>query len=398
MKRPHCKLALFSLTVVLAACGVERGEDSRAQAAEPTAEAGAPASQADKAFAIEPHGTFDEPWAMTFLPGTSLLIVTEKAGTIAGYDTATGRRLAVTGAPKVAYGGQGGLGDVAFLASEAADALTPRTIYLSWAEQGAGDTRGAVVGKGTLTCAANGDCTIGNLTVIWRQTPKVSGRGHYSHRLTFSPDGKYLFIASGDRQKMTPAQDLSNTLGTIVRLTPDGKAAADNPFATHKNADPAIWSYGHRNILGLRFDAQGRLWDLEHGPAGGDELNLVEPGKNYGWPVVSNGNHYDGKPIPDHATRPEFAAPAISWTPVIAPGDFLFYAGALFPQWKGNALIPGLESKALVRVTIDGTRASEQARYDFGKRLRAIAEAPDGALWVAEDGKDARLLRLTPRP
>ena len=397
MTRPRPKFALASLILVLAACGAEPGDDSRATAAEPAPSAPQRTQKAADAFTVEAHGSFDEPWAMAFAPGTGVLLITEKPGALAGIDTATGRRFAVSGAPEVAYGGQGGLGDVAFLPWESAATLGARTIYLSWAEAGPGDTRGAAVGRGKLVCAAEGDCAVEGLQVIWRQAPKVSGRGHYSHRLAFSPDGKYLFVASGERQKMAPAQDLSGTLGKIVRLDLDGRPAPGNPFADKPGASPEIWSYGHRNILGLKFDAQGRLWDLEHGPAGGDELNLVEPGRNYGWPVVSDGDHYDGKPIPRHATRPDFAPPAISWNPVIAPGDFLFYSGALFPQWQGQAIIAGLESEALVRVRIDGARATEVARYDFGKRLRAVAQAPDGALWAIEDGKGGRLLKLTPR-
>src|SRR5690606_6544129 len=181
---------------------------------------------------------------------------------------------------------------------------------LTWAEAGEGDTRGAALGKGTLVCEQADACTVDGLSVIWRQQPKVTGRGHYSHRIAFSPDGQYLFLASGDRQKMEPAQDLSNNLGSVLRLTLDGKPPPGNPFANRGSPSDQIWSYGHRNILGLQFDAQGRLWDLEHGPAGGDELNLVVQGENYGWPVVSDGVHYNGDPIPDHNTRPEFHAPA----------------------------------------------------------------------------------------
>jgi glucose/arabinose dehydrogenase len=223
-------------------------------------------------------------------------------------------------------------------------------------------------------------------------------RGHYSHRIAFSPDGKHLFVASGDRQKMQPAQDLRANLGKVVRLLPDGTPAPGNPFAAKGGVSAEIWSFGHRNVLGLRFDLEGRLWDLEHGPAGGDELNLVKPGTNYGWPLVSNGNHYSGKAIPRHASRPDLAAPAISWNPVIAPGDFLFYSGKLWPEWKGQALIAGLGSGGLVRVRIDGERAVEVARYPLGNRFREVVEAEDGSLYVLEDGPGGRLFRLTRKP
>ncbi len=348
-------------------------------------------------FAVNNVATFEEPWALAFAPGTGMLFVTEKAGTLKLVDTATGKISEVSGAPTVDYGGQGGLGDIAFLPSEAGAAMGRRTIYLSWAEAGDGDTRGAAVGKGTLVCAQPAACTIEGLEVIWRQTPKVSGRGHYSHRLLVSRDGKYLFVASGDRQKMEPAQDTTNTLGTIVRLNLDGTPASGNPLADKGGVTAQIWSWGHRNILGMDWDASGRLWELEHGPAGGDELNLVQRAANYGWPVRSNGEHYDGGAIPDHSADDGFAKPAASWTPVIAPGDMLIYNGAMFAGWKGHALMPGLKTKALIDVAIEGESAREVARHDFGARLRAIAEGPDGAIWIAEDGKGARLLKLTAR-
>lgn len=303
--------------------------------------------------------------------------------------------VAVNGLPTVDYGGQGGFGDVAFLASESAPALDSRTIYLSWAEAGPNDTRGAAVGRGTLTCQVAGECAVENLSVIWRQ-PKVTGRGHYSHRLAFSPDGQYLFVSSGDRQKMAPAQDTANNLGSVVRLNLDGTPAAGNAFTGQAGKAQDIWSFGHRNVLGLAFDAQGRLWDLEHGPAGGDELNLVAKGANYGWPEVSDGDHYNTTPIPRHSTSDAYAKPAISWNPVIAPGDFLFYRGDLFSGWKGQAIIAGMGSAGLVRVAIDGTSAREVERIPLDNRIREVVEGPDGTIWVLEDGEGGRLLQLRP--
>ncbi len=386
-------LAAFSLpALALASCAnAETGET--AQPAGEIATTTAPAAP----FRSSEVATLEEPWALAFAPGTAMLFVTEKSGKVKVVDTATGAVAAVSGAPAVDYGGQGGLGDIAFLPAEASDKLGTRTIYLSWAEAGENDTRGAAVGKGKLVCTAAATCAIEGLSVIWRQSPKVTGRGHYSHRITFSPDGKHLYIASGERQKMQPSQDTGTTLGKIVRLNLDGTPAAGNPLADKGGVTAEIWSYGHRNILGIDWDAQGRLWEVEHGPAGGDELNLVRPGANYGWPVRSNGDHYNGEPIPDHSADDGFAQPALSWTPVIAPGDMLFYTGAMFPAWKGQMLMPGLGSKALVAVATEGETAREAARYGFEKRLRAIAQGPDGALWIAEDGKGARLIKLTAR-
>ncbi|GGB87229.1 dehydrogenase [Novosphingobium endophyticum] len=341
---------------------------------------------------------FDEPWAMDFDETTGALIVTEKRGNIR-LRLADGRLGTVAGAPDVEDRGQGGLGDIRFAPGQSGPTLDGRVVYLSWAEAGESNTRGAALGRGTLACPRETECSLENLQVIWRQVPKVTGHGHYSHRIAFSPDGRYLFVSSGDRQKLTPAQDLSNTLGTILRLLPDGAPAPGNPWADKPSPTNQIWSYGHRNVLGLDFDEQGRLWGLEHGPRGGDELNLIRPGRNYGWPLVSNGVHYDGRPIPDHRTRPDLAAPAISWTPVIAPGDFIFYSGEAFPEWKGQAIITGLVAKGLVRVRIEGEKAVEVARHPFDHRIREIRQGPDGALWLLEDGDEAgagRLLRLTP--
>lgn len=374
--------ALFPATILLASCGATASVDTEASQTEPT-------------LKIEEIDTYREPWAAAFVPGTEALIITQKTGEILGYDTATGREFTVSGAPEIDYGGQGGLGDIAFLNSEATNSLAPRTIYLSWAEAGAGDTRGAAVGKGTLQCQADADCEILDLEVIWRQSLKTGRRGHYSHRIRFSPDEEHLFVTSGDRQELDPAQDNSNNLGTIVRLNLDGTPAQGNPFADEGGATAEIWSYGHRNLLGFDFDAEGRLWEVEHGPAGGDEFNLVQKGANYGWPTRSNGDHYRGEDIPDHTEDDGFNKPAVWWTPVIAPGDMIFYRGDMFSAWKGDALIAGLGALGLVRVEVDGDSATEAARYDLDGRIRSVDEAPDGSLWVFEDGEGGRLLRLT---
>lgn len=343
-------------------------------------------------FDVAAQAQFDEPWAMAFLPDGRLL-VTEKRGALKLFDSTTRRSLDIAGVPKVAYGGQGGFGDVALHPDFATNSL----IYLSYVEAGMRDTFGAVVARARLNLTPEGGA-LEDLKVIWRQTPKLSGRGHYGHRLLFGPDG-HLFVSSGERQHFEPAQDMDANLGKILRLDPDGQAADGNPFADEGKVAAQVWSLGHRNPLGIAFDAQGRLWNTEMGPQGGDELNLVKRGSNYGYPTVSNGDHYGGRDIPDHDQRPEFAAPALWWTPVISPSSLHFYGGKLFPEWKDQALIGGLSSQALIRVAIEGESAKEVARYDFGRRIRAVEEDASGALWLLEDGREGnggRLLKLSP--
>lgn len=341
-------------------------------------------------FEAEAIASFDEPWAMAFLPDRRLL-VTEKPGRLLVVSQDGTVSTPIDGVPDVAYGGQGGFGDVALHPDYASNGL----IYLSYAEAGDDDTRGAAVARARLELSADGG-SLTDLEVIWRQVPKVTGRGHYGHRLLFDESG-YLFVSSGERQKFDPSQDMQSNLGKILRLNEDGSVPADNPFADQGGVTAQIWSLGHRNPLGIAFDATGRLWNTEMGPRGGDELNLVIRGENYGYPIVSNGRHYSGLDIPDHDTRPEFEAPKAWWTPVISPGGLIFYGGDLFPEWRGDALIPGLSSRALVRVEIEGDTAHEAERFDMGKRVRAIAEGPAGAIWLLEDGDGGRLLKLTPK-
>jgi glucose/arabinose dehydrogenase len=326
---------------------------------------------------------------MEFLPDGRLL-VTERRGALKIYDFAINTAGDVTGVPAVEYGGQGGLGDVVLHPAFTSNGI----VYLSYAEPGDRGTAGAAVARAKLTLRADGG-TLEDLSVIWRQTPKVDGRGHYGHRMAFGPDG-LLYISSGERQKFTPAQDLQQNLGKIVRLNDDGSVPADNPFADRGGVAAQIWSLGHRNPLGLAFDAQGQLWNVEMGPQGGDELNRVQRGANYGYPIVSNGSHYGGADIPDHDTRPDFVAPAVWWNPVISPSSLTFYDGGEFPEWQGDALIGGLSSTSIVRVELgaDGS-AREAARYRMPQRVRAVEQGPDGALWALEDGRGGRLLRLT---
>lgn len=346
-------------------------------------------AEAPRPFAVEPVASFDEPWAMAFMPDGRLL-VTEKAGRLLVVDRAGNKSQPVSGVPEVDYGGQGGFGDVALHPGFAENGL----IYISYVEAGDDNTRGAVVARGVLELGGDGG-TLSNLEVIWRQQPKVTGRGHYGHRLLFDDDG-HLFISSGDRQKFDPAQDMDGNLGKIVRLNDDGSVPKDNPYYDEGGVTAQIWSLGHRNPLGIAFDLDGQLWNHEMGPKGGDELNLIVRGENYGYPIVSNGDHYSGKEIPDHDTRPEFAAPVVWWTPVISPGGFMVYDGDLFADWHGNGFIAGLSSRSLVRIEFDGKSAREAERFDMGKRMRAVAQGPDGAIWMLEDKQGGRLLRLIP--
>ena len=340
-------------------------------------------------FVVQRIARFDEPWAMAFLPDGKLL-VTEKRGRLILFDPATAGKTVITGTPTVDYGGQGGFGDIAL----APDYATSHRIYYSYVEAGDDDTRGAVVDSATLDLATH---ALSRTRRIWTQQPKVTGNGHFSHRILFSPDGRYLYISSGERQKFDPAQDLSTNLGKVVRLFPDGSIPPDNPFASRGGVTAQIWTLGHRNLLGLAWDSQGRLWEDEMGPRGGDELNVIVKGRNYGWPIVSNGDHYDGRSIPRHSTRPDFEAPKTSWNPVISPSSLVIYDGKMFPQWRGHALITGLSSESLIDVQIDGDQAHEVHRYPMGHRLRVIRQGSDGALWILQDGNDGDLLKLTPK-
>lgn len=337
---------------------------------------------------LEAVAELNEPWAMTFLPDGRAL-VTEKPGNLRVV-TRSGRTAAIQGVPDVAYGGQGGMGDVILHPDYAENGW----VYLSYAEAGPGGTRGAAVARARLVLEDEGGGLDG-LQVIWRQTPKVTGRGHYGHRLAFDRTG-HLFITSGERQKFTPAQDMQQNLGKIIRLHDDGRVPADNPFAEDGPVADQVWSLGHRNPLGIAFDVHGQLWAHEMGPAGGDELNRVERGGNYGYPLVSNGNHYSGRPIPDHDMRPDLRAPAISWTPVISPAGLVIYRGEAFPGWRGDALLGALSGRALVRVTLADGNAREAERFAMGRRIREVEQGPDGALWLLEDGRGGRLLKVTP--
>ena len=346
-------------------------------------------------FTVTTVGQFDEPWALEFLPDDRLLI-SEVGGALKllNSDGSVGE---ITGLPEVSHGGQGGFGDIVLHPDFSENNL----IYVSYVERGDDDTSGAAVARAQLQLAEDGG-ELADLEVIWRQVPKVTGQGHFGHRIVFGPDG-YLWISSGERQKFDPSQDMESNLGKIVRLNVDGSTPSDNPFFESGGVTAEIWSLGHRNPLGLAFDESGRLWNIEMGPMGGDELNLVRRGANYGYPIVSNGDHYDGRDIPDHHTRPEFATPAAFWDPVISPSSLMFYSGSEFPDWRGDAFVGGLSSESLVRIEFDGESAHEAQRFDMGRRVRAVEQGPDGAIWVLEGGRPGRggdgyLLKLTGAP
>ena len=341
-------------------------------------------------FQVQVVTDFDAPWAMTFLPDGRML-VTEKAGALLLLSADGQQRKSMSGIPTVASEGQGGLMDVVLHPSFAAN----KYVYISYSEAGPGG-KGVVLARGVFQDGEQP--ALQNVEVLFRASPYVDGDGHFSGRIAFSPDG-YLFFTNGERQKFEPAQDPKATLGKVLRLTDDGTPAAGNPLAA-KGFNPAIWSYGHRNLLGLAFDANGNLWEQEMGPQGGDEVNLILPGRNYGYPIVSDGNHYDGKDIPDHNTRAEFEKPKVSWNPVISPGGLMVYSGKRWPQWKGDLFIGGLSSQALIRVDVEGTNAKKGDQWPMGQRIREPEEGPDGAIWLLEDGRRGaagRLLKLTPK-
>jgi glucose/arabinose dehydrogenase len=346
----------------------------------------------ERPFEVTEVTEFNEPWAMTFLPDGRLL-VTEKRGQLFVVTQEGQKSDAIEELPDVAYRGQGGLGDVIIHPDYSENGL----IYLSYAESGVGNTRGAAVARARLVMEEDGaEGRLENLQVIWRQNPKVTDDGHYGHRMAFDSDG-YLFITSGERQKFDPAQQMNGNLGKIIRLHDDGTVPDDNPFYEKGDVTAEIWSLGHRNPLGLAFAPDGRLWEHEMGPRHGDEFNLITKGANYGYPIVSEGDHYSGATIPNHDTRPEFAAPKIAWIPTAAPAGLIFYTGELFPEWQGSALLGGLRSESLLRVEIDGNKAREVERFDMESRIREVEQGPDGAVWLLEDRDGGRLLRLTPQ-
>ncbi|MBO0764132.1 MAG: PQQ-dependent sugar dehydrogenase [Hyphomicrobiaceae bacterium] len=328
----------------------------------------------------------NHPWGLAYLPDGRML-VTERPGRLrlVARDGTVSQPL--RGVPKVfAVGSQAGLLDVA---------IDPkfkdnRLVYLSYAEQGPG---------GASTAVARAELADGGLQdaqVIFRQTPRVDGPNHWGSRLVFARDGT-LFVTLGERFKFAVAQDLSNTLGKIVRINPDGSIPKDNPFIGKEGARPEIWSYGHRNVEGAAIHPEtGVLWADEMGPLGGDELNIPEAGKNYGWPVVSWGSHYDGRTIPKPPTRPDLAGSIYHWNPVISPSGMAFYTADAIPAWKGSLLIGGLSAHALVRLSLVGQKVTDEERIPMGARIRDVRQAPDGSIHLLTDEYNGKILHVLP--
>lgn len=332
------------------------------------------------------------PWGMVFLPDGRML-VTERPGTLRLVSADGSLSDPLSGVPEVVAQGQGGLLDVALDPTF----ITNKLIYLSYSEAGDGGV-GTAVARGRLE-----DGGLTDLKVIFQQTPKVKGPNHFGGRLAFAPDGT-LFVTLGDRFKFEPAQDLSSHLGKVVRINPDGSVPQDNPFIGQKDAQPEIWSLGHRNVESASIDPQtGKLWTLEFGPKGGDELNRPAPGENYGWPLVSWGTHYDGKDIPNPPTRPEFADAVRQWTPVISPSGATFYTAEpipgwtseAIPAWAGDLLVGGLSSESIVRLSIDDDKVTGEERIPLGVRIRNVVQGPDGAVYALTDEDNGKILRLT---
>jgi glucose/arabinose dehydrogenase len=403
-------LAIAALCLALLPTGADAQINAAAQTSEPSLP-----------FTMTQVATFNLPWRIAFLPDGRMLI-TEKVGAV-WLVTQEGAKTPVANVPAVLHQGQGGLLGIYVSPRYATD----RSVYLTYSEPGEGGSSLALA-RAQLSIG-EGAASLDGLQVIWRQMPKGNG-GQFGAAIAFSPDGQYLFLTVGERQRMTPAQDPDQALGKILRLTLDGKPAPGNPMAGKTGAAsvpliapprdtevaktaPVIstytfpgpnlapaetWTTGHRTPYGLAFAPDGRLWELEHGPRGGDELNLIEPGKNYGWPLVSYATNYNGVPIPSPETRPDLTKPVIYWTPVIAPGNFTFYMGAMFPQWQGSALIGGMASQTLSRITFDGKGGATPAeRWQVGHRVRDVAVGPDGALWIVEDTNTGGLFRVTPK-
>jgi glucose/arabinose dehydrogenase len=335
----------------------------------------------------------DHPWGIAVLPDGSML-VTERSGSLRRVGTDGKVQEPIKGVPEVDARDQGGLLDVTLHPQFAEN----RLVYLSFSEKGEGGNSTAVA-RGTLS---DDSSRLEGVEVIFSQKPKVDSAMHFGSRIVFDRDGK-VFVGLGERsheQFREGAQELNSHIGKIVRLNDDGSVPPDNPFTNQTDALPEIWSYGHRNIQAAAIHpSTGKLWAIEHGPKGGDEVNIPQPGKNYGWPVVSHGVNYDGTPVgtgKKHA--PGMEDPLYTWTPVIAPSGMLFYGGKAFPEWQGDLLVGGLRAQSLVRLELEGEKiiGEERLLKDLGLRIRDVAEGPEGEILVITDHDNGRILKITP--
>lgn len=420
----------FATVALLLACVSCHGTGSPASSAAPEpspvsapprepVNAGSQAPEASLPFMMTQVATFNLPWRIAFLSDGRMLI-TEKVGPV-WLVTQQGAKTPVKNVPAVLASGQGGMLGVYASPNYASD----HHVYLTYSEPGDGGSSLALArARLAITDTA---ASLEGLEVIWRDGQRGRG-GQFGAAIAFSPDKRYLFLTVGDRQRMTPAQDPDSPLGKILRLTLDGKPAPGNPQAGKRGADSLsvinpprdtelaktaavvstyrfsgpnltpseTWATGFRTPYGLAFGPDGRLWEVEHGPRGGDELNLIEPGKNYGWPLVAYAVNYNGVPIPSPDTRPDLTKPQIYWTPIVAPGSITFYNGAMFPQWNGSALMGGMATRTLNRITFDRAGATPAERWSVGRRIRDVAVAPDGAVWMIEDANPGALVRVTP--
>lgn len=374
---------LLSLATLVVACARPPARADRPEIASPQ-----PAST-DGVVRAESYATgLVHPWALAFMPDGRLL-VTERPGRLRIVGTDGALSAPLTGVPAVSAVGQGGLLDVAL----DPEFGTNRLVYLSFAEAD-GDLVGTAVARGVL-----GAIGLEQVAVIYRQRPKVRGSGHFGSRLVFTADGK-LFITQGERQNYRDrAQDLMQGMGKYMRLNADGSIPADNPFVGRDDAQPEIWSYGHRNGQAAALDpATGQLWTVEHGARGGDELNHPEKGKNYGWPVITYGRDYSGASIGEGTAKDGMEQPVYYWDPVIAPSGMTFYTGDAIPGWKGSILIGSLTPGALVRLELREGRVVKEERYlgDLRERIRDVQQGPDGLVYVVTDSPNGRVLRVRP--
>ena len=347
-----------------------------------------PSPEAGAARAHTVARGLEHPWGLAFLPDGRML-VTERPGRLRVVDR-DGRLSEPLGAvPRVLARGQGGLLDVALDPGFAEN----RRIYLSYAEPGDGGTAGTAVARARL-----GETRLEDVQVIFRQEPKVEGANHFGSRLVFARDGT-LFVTLGDRfGSRERAQDLSTTIGKIVRINTDGSVPRDNPFVGRAGARPEIWSYGHRNIQSAALHPEtGQLWTAEHGARGGDELNRPEAGKNYGWPIITYGVDYSGAKIGEGTAKPGMEQPVYYWDPVIAPSGMTFATGEGAGAWRGTLLIGSLQPGLVARLTLEGDRVARESRADpLQERIRDVRQAPDGRLYVLTDARDGRVVRLEP--